>query len=98
MLVGNKCDLNDKRVISAEEGTEFAMQNGLAFIETSALSAINVDLAFETIIFRKYFSFLLTTDFRNLQANEEERHYDIKFSIGKRITKWRSRSVVKYSA
>lgn len=53
MLVGNKCDLEDQRVISVQEGTDFAMQNGLAFIETSALSAINVDNAFSTIIFRK---------------------------------------------
>ena len=57
MLVGNKCDLEDQRVISVQEGTDFAMQNGLAFIETSALSAINVDNAFSTIIFRKYHDF-----------------------------------------
>ena len=53
MLVGNKSDLKDKREVSTQEGTDFAMKNNLAFIETSALSAANIELAFSTIIFCK---------------------------------------------
>ena len=53
MLVGNKSDLKEKREVSTAEGTDFAMKNGLAFIETSALQGTNVELSFSTIIFRK---------------------------------------------
>eukprot|EP01035_Chromulina_nebulosa_P018402 gene18402-24104_t len=46
ILIGNKVDKADKRVVSTQEGEEFAKQNGLLFIETSAQSAVNVELAF----------------------------------------------------
>ena len=36
ILCGNKIDLNNKRVISKEEGEEFAKENNIAFAETSA--------------------------------------------------------------
>jgi Ras-related protein Rab-2A len=43
MLVGNKTDLAHKRVVSTEEGEQFARENGLAFMETSAKTRHNVD-------------------------------------------------------
>jgi GTPase SAR1 family protein len=43
MLVGNKTDLSHKRVVSTEEGEQFARENGLAFVETSAKTRHNVD-------------------------------------------------------
>ena len=36
LLVGNKIDLEKKRVVSTEEGREFAQSIGIEFIETSA--------------------------------------------------------------
>ena len=36
ILIGNKIDLEDKRVVSYDEGNEFAMKNGIIFAETSA--------------------------------------------------------------
>ena len=36
ILVGNKIDLEDRRVISYDEGNEFAIKNGFLFGETSA--------------------------------------------------------------
>lgn len=51
--MGNKCDLNDRREVSREEAAAYAEQHHLAFIETSALLATNVDLAFERIIHGK---------------------------------------------
>jgi Ras-related protein Rab-2A len=45
MLIGNKCDL-DRRVVSYEEGADFARKNGLVFQETSAKTAQNVEEAF----------------------------------------------------
>ena len=46
MLIGNKCDLENKRQVSREEGEQFAAQHNLIFMETSAKTAHNVDHAF----------------------------------------------------
>eukprot|EP01128_Nolandella_sp_AFSM9_P000383 TRINITY_DN10542_c0_g1_i1.p1 TRINITY_DN10542_c0_g1~~TRINITY_DN10542_c0_g1_i1.p1 ORF type:complete len:233 (-),score=55.57 TRINITY_DN10542_c0_g1_i1:235-846(-) len=45
MLIGNKSDL-DRRRVSTEEGEQFARENGLIFLETSAKTAANVEEAF----------------------------------------------------
>lgn len=46
MLIGNKSDLEHRRAVSTKEGEDFASENGLFFMETSAKSAINVECAF----------------------------------------------------
>ena len=46
-LLGNKCDLETQRMVSAEEGQRYAKENGLGFMETSALTGANVNEAFE---------------------------------------------------
>jgi len=46
MLIGNKCDLENRRQVSTEEGERFAKENGLIFMETSAKTAFNVEEAF----------------------------------------------------
>ena len=46
VLVGNKCDLENKRVVTFEQGKEFADSLGIEFIETSAKNAVNIDKAF----------------------------------------------------
>lgn len=50
MLVGNKCDLRHLRAVPTEEAKAFAMKNDLSFMETSALDATNVELAFQQIL------------------------------------------------
>lgn len=50
MLVGNKCDLESTRNISVEEGKALAEEQGLFFMETSALDSTNVRTAFELVI------------------------------------------------
>lgn len=49
MLVGNKSDLANNRAVSTEEASQFAQENGFLFMETSALTAQNVEPAFNTI-------------------------------------------------
>eukprot|EP01127_Copromyxa_protea_P002782 TRINITY_DN12733_c0_g1_i1.p1 TRINITY_DN12733_c0_g1~~TRINITY_DN12733_c0_g1_i1.p1 ORF type:complete len:212 (-),score=42.96 TRINITY_DN12733_c0_g1_i1:80-715(-) len=46
VLVGNKVDMEAKRAVSVEEAKQFAQENGLLYIETSAKTAANVDEAF----------------------------------------------------
>jgi len=50
MLVGNKSDLKHLRAVPTEEAKAFASENNLSFIETSALDASNVELAFQNIL------------------------------------------------
>ena len=45
-LIGNKNDLEDQRVVTKEEGEEFASINGMDFFETSAKTAYQVQDAF----------------------------------------------------
>ena len=49
ILIGNKCDLEDNREISKDEGEAFAMRNGMQFMETSAKDNTNVNEAFEAL-------------------------------------------------
>jgi Ras-related protein Rab-1A len=46
ILVGNKCDLSDKRQVSFQKGKEFADSCGVPFFETSAKSAENIENLF----------------------------------------------------
>jgi Ras-related protein Rab-11A len=50
MLVGNKCDLDNIRDVSIDEGKSLAESEGLFFMETSALDSTNVKTAFEMVI------------------------------------------------
>ncbi|KAM9861056.1 ras-related protein Rab-8B isoform 2-T2 [Aulostomus maculatus] len=49
MILGNKCDMNDKRQVSKERGEKLAIDYGIKFLETSAKSSINVEEAFVTL-------------------------------------------------
>ena len=50
ILIGNKIDLKDQRLVSQEEGAKFAEENNYFFKETSCEKNFNVADAFETII------------------------------------------------
>ncbi|XP_036097359.1 ras-related protein Rab-8B isoform X1 [Molossus molossus] len=49
MILGNKCDMNDKRQVSKERGEKLAIDYGIKFLETSAKSSTNVEEAFFTL-------------------------------------------------
>ncbi len=54
VVIGNKCDLEDQRQITKEQGEEKASKLEVAFMETSALSGENLDKAFEMMINEVY--------------------------------------------
>jgi small GTP-binding protein len=50
LLVGNKNDLEEKRAVKTEEGSEFAEKQGVGFVETSAKNNINIESAFNRLV------------------------------------------------
>jgi len=64
MLIGSKCDLLHLRKVKEEEVIQYAKENGMPFIETSALDMSNVDAAFEGIV-----DGINTFNYRNIQPN-----------------------------
>ena len=50
ILIGNKIDLKDERIISFDEGKKKAIQHNIDFYETSAKENINVELVFQSLI------------------------------------------------
>jgi hypothetical protein len=46
VLVGHKCDLEEKRKVTSDQGKKFADENGWLFFETSAKTGINVEETF----------------------------------------------------
>jgi len=50
IIVGNKCDLEDKKEISEEKGRTLAEEYGFKFIEASAKTNKNVDDAFNMLV------------------------------------------------
>ncbi|XP_050527756.1 ras-related protein Rab-1A [Daktulosphaira vitifoliae] len=49
LLVGNKCDMTDKRAVDEATAKEYADHLKIPFLETSAKNATNVELAFLTM-------------------------------------------------
>lgn len=49
VLVGNKCDREESRVVSTKEGQDLAKQYGVSFFETSAKDNLNVDECYTAI-------------------------------------------------
>lgn len=50
ILVGNKCDMDDERVISPDKGKHLADQLGFDFFEASAKDNIHVRQVFERLV------------------------------------------------
>ncbi|KAJ5077376.1 rab/gtpase [Anaeramoeba ignava] len=69
ILIGNKCDLEDERFISKEEGQEFADKLKIPFYEVSAKTGFNIDNAFLD---------LTEISLENLDVDENQIKYSIK--------------------
>jgi len=69
VLIGNKCDLKDKREVSIEEAQNKAKLLNMAFMETSALNGTNVEKAFNELVNNVY------------QNNKQIFHQDVNIRI-----------------
>ena len=49
IILGNKCDDAENRIITEAQGRALAEEHGINFFETSAVSDINVDVAFKAL-------------------------------------------------
>ena len=50
ILLGNKCDMDEKRAVSTEEGEKLADELGIQFFEVSAKSGRSVENAFFKLV------------------------------------------------
>lgn len=50
LVAANKCDLSENRVISSQQGLQWAKSHGCKFMETSAKAMVNIEETFEIII------------------------------------------------
>ena len=50
ILIGNKCDLENKRQVATKEGKSFALKYGMKFFETSAKNSININKVLYTML------------------------------------------------
>ncbi|XP_058787005.1 ras-related protein Rab11A-like [Vicia villosa] len=81
ILIGNKSDLEDQRAVPTEDAKEFAEKEGLFFLETSALEAINVETAFMTVL-TEIFNIV---NKKNLAADENQGNGNSATLSGKKI-------------
>lgn len=65
VLVGNKCDLEEERVVGKEQGINLSRQFSCAFMETSAKAKINVnDVSIPFALFVIYvYEFTVSTSY-----------------------------------
>lgn len=49
ILIGNKCDWEEKRQVSTEQGQALASELGIPFMEVSAKANINIEKAFYSL-------------------------------------------------
>ncbi|KAI8067906.1 ras family-domain-containing protein [Gongronella butleri] len=75
ILIGNKCDMEDKRVVKKEQGEELARELGIQFMETSAKANIGVEEAFFDLA-RDIKKRLIDTQQTQQPRQREEVHLD----------------------
>ena len=68
VLIGNKIDLEENRVVSYDEGSEFAIKNGLIFEETSAKTGQGIEEVF-------------LKSAKEISKKIEENYYDLNSEI-----------------
>ena len=69
-LVGNKVDLEDKRIINKEEANKFAEEHNLPYIETSAKDGINIEELFDKSLDKYLVGINITNEEKNIKLEE----------------------------
>ena len=91
ILIGNKCDWDDKRAVSVQQGRELADEFGLRFLETSAKANEGVEEAFFTLA--RYVRYhLLALQPRASSYSAREQVGDADFGGGHAHDIWADRS------
>lgn len=72
MLLGNKCELEEKRQVSKEKGEQLAIEYGIKFMETSAKTSVHVQDAF----------YMLARDIKAKTEKKLVSKFEFKTSLG----------------
>ena len=75
ILVGNKKDLKEERIISEEEGKKLAKENDFLFFETSAKTGENVNKIFQSL-----FEIIVKDIEKDIKSKKEESNIDLNAS------------------
>uniref|UniRef100_A0A9J7YAH6 small monomeric GTPase n=1 Tax=Cyprinus carpio carpio TaxID=630221 RepID=A0A9J7YAH6_CYPCA len=81
MLLGNKCDMEDKRIVPKAKGEQIAREHGIRFFETSAKANINIEKAFLT----------LAEDILRKTPVKEPNSENVDISTGGGVTGWKTK-------
>lgn len=76
MLLGNKADMANERMIRTEDGEKLAREYNVAFMETSAKTGRNVDLAFMAVA-------------KDLKMKKTRKPADPKFNVAEYVSQER---------
>lgn len=78
VLLGNKADMTNERVVKTDEGERLAKDYGIVFMETSAKTGLNVELAFTAVA-------------RHLKAKKSISASDASFNMAEYVENWKKR-------
>ena len=67
MLIGNKVDMQEQRTVQSSEAESLAYKYNIQYIETSALSGVGIDKAFQMVILH-----LKSDDYLKKKLNQEQ--------------------------
>ena len=89
VLLGNKCDMENNRVISKTDGENLAMDYGMKFYETSAKANINIDEAIMELsecIYQQYTQELIQANCHTQKQSSDTRFPALNFRSTKSQT------------
>lgn len=80
MLIGNKADATVERQVAYEDGERLAREYGVAFMETSAKTGTNVELAFMAVARELKYR-------QSCQSDQQESRFNVKEYVRQESTK-----------